>query len=33
MSFPDQKAQVENTKHGVTPAAPQPGPSPPNRSS
>ena len=33
MCFPDQEDRVENIKPGVTPVAPQPSPSPPNRSS
>lgn len=33
MCFADQKTPAENTKPGVAPAALQPSPSPPNRSS
>jgi hypothetical protein len=33
MGFPDKQSLVENTKHDAAPTAPQPNPSPPNRSS
>ena len=33
MCSPGQEDLVENIKHGATPAAPQPSPNPPNRSS